>query len=290
MRSAQREGAGVSDGYLTHVYENVAEFLAATEDWLLAKEAENNIVLSIAQVLATDDHPFHDPIYLASIEARGQLVGCAVAAPPDGLELTDLPVGVAPLLAAAVARLRPDLPWVGGTRRPVLEFERAWVRACGGRSHINHDWLLYRLDEVVEPRPSSGRLRLAEAGDWPELRTWGPKYAHATDTPVDVTAFLQRRLRRGELYVWDDNGPKSIVALSGHTRNVVRISAVYTPEEFRGRGYASNAVAAVSGGALANGAKSCVLLTDPEPAPPARIYRSIGYRPIFDHLLIELSH
>lgn len=279
----------MADRYTIRVYESVGEFLADTEDWLLANETENNVVLAIAQVLATDDHPFHDPIYLASVEERGLLIGCAVAAPPDGLELTDLPAGVASLLAAGVARLRPELPWVGGARRTALEFARAWVRDLGGQWHIKHDWMLFLLDEVVAPRAAPGRLRLAEAGDWSELRTWGPGYARATDTPVDVTAFLQRRLRRGELYVWDSNGPKSIVAVSGNTRNVVRISAVYTPEEFRGRGYASNAVAAVSRLALEKGARSCVLFADPEPAPPARIYRSVGYRPISAHLLIELS-
>jgi hypothetical protein len=246
------------DRYTIHVYDDVAGFLADTEDWLLAKEAEHNVVLANAQLLATDDHPFHDPIYLASIEEHGVLIGCAVAAPPDGLELTDLPVGVAPLLAGGVARLRRELPWVGGTRGPALEFARAWVREFGGRWHVNHDWLLFLLDGLVSPRPSPGQLRRAEAGDWPQLREWGPDYARATDTPVDVTAFLQRRLRRGELYVWDDNGPKSIVA-------------------------------SVSRDALASGARSCVLFADPEPAPPARIYRSIGYRPVFEHLLIELS-
>ena len=42
-------------------------------------------------------------------------------------------------------------------------------------------------------------------------------------------------------------------------------------------------------GALAAGAAFCVLFADPEPAQPARIYRSIGYRPIRDHLVIVFS-
>jgi len=279
----------VVDRYTVRRYENVAEFLAAAEDWLLAKESENNVVLTIAQVLATDDHPFHEPVYLASVEERGRLIGCAVAAAPDGLEVTELPSGVAPLLVAPLARLRPELPWVGGSRRVAVEFATAWVRDVGGRSQIKHDWQLFLVDDVVAPRPAPGRLRLAEDRDWPELRTWGPGYARATYTPVDATAFLQRRFRRRELYVWDDGGLKSIVATSSNTRNVVRISAVYTPEEFRGRGYASNAVAAVTRDALAQGAQFCVLFADPEPAPAARIYRSLGYRPISDHVLIALS-
>ena len=82
---------------------------------------------------------------------------------------------------------------------------------------------------------------------------------------------------------------ESFVTMSGNTPNGVQISSVYTPPEFRGNGYASNAVAAASRGALAAGAAFCVLFADPEPAQPARIYRSIGYRPIREHLVIVFS-
>ena len=136
---------------------------------------------------------------------------------------------------------------------------------------------------------SPGRLRLAESSDWPELRGWAAGYTRETNAPVDVAGFLEQRLRRRQLYVWDHDGPKSFVAISGSTQNARRISAVYTPEAFRGRGYASNAVAAASRHALVSGAKFCVLFAEPEPSQPARIYRAIGYRPIRDHLVIDLS-
>ena len=246
-------------------------------------------MLSIAHLLTSADHPFREPLYLASIADRGGLIGCAVAAPPDGLELTELPEGVAAELVPGIARTRRDLPWVGAIRRVALEFARAWVAKVGGDWQLRHDWMEFRLDEVVAPRTAPGRLRLAGIADWPLLRTWAPGYATDTNTPVDVSGFLERRLRRRELHVWDHDGAKSFVTLSGNTPNAVQISSVYTPREFRGNGYASNAVAAASRGAIAAGAAFCVLFADPEPAQPARIYRSIGYRPIRDHLVIVFS-
>jgi predicted GNAT family acetyltransferase len=256
---------------------------------MLEREAENNIVFAVAQLLATADHPFREPFYLASIKERGKLVGCAVAAPPDGIELTELPAGVAPELVPSIAQARPDLPWVGGVRRVALEFARAWVSEVGGDWQLRHDWMEFRLDEVVAPKLARGRLRLAEAADWPVLREWAPGYAADTNTPVEVTGFLERRLRRREMHVWDHGGLKSFVTMSRNTPHAVQISSVYTPNEFRGNGYASNAVAAASREALAAGASFCVLFADPEPAQPARIYRSIGYRPIRDHLVIVFS-
>ncbi len=246
-------------------------------------------MLSIAHLLTTADHPFRQPHYLASIADRGKLIGCAVAAPPDGLELTELPEGAAAELVPGIARVRRNLPWVGAIRRVALEFARAWVAEVGGDWQVRHDWMEFRLDEVVAPRGVPGRLRLAEIADWPLLRTWAPGYATDTNTPVDVSGFLERRLRRRELHVWDHDGPKSFVTMSGNTPNAVQISSVYTPREFRANGYASNAVAAASHGALAAGAAFCVLFADPEPAQPARIYRSVGYRPIRDHLVIVFS-
>lgn len=275
--------------YSVRLHRGANQFLSATRDWLLEREAENNVVLSVAHLLTTADHPFREPVYLASITERGKLIGCAVAAPPDGLELTELPEGVAAELVPGIARTRPDLPWVGAVRNVALEFARAWVAGIGGDWHLRHDWMEFRLDEVVAPRLAPGRLRLAGMADWPLLRTWAPGYAEDTNTPFDVSGFLERRLRRRELHVWDHDGPKSFVTMSGNTPNGVQISSVYTPPEFRSNGYASNAVAAASRGALAAGAAFCVLFADPEPAQPARIYRSIGYRPIRDHLVIVFS-
>jgi hypothetical protein len=275
--------------YTVRLHRGANDFLYATRDWLLQREAENNILFSIAQLLTTADHPFREPLYLASITERDELVGCAVAAPPDGIELTALPEGVAAELVPSVARLRRDLPWVGGVRRAALDFAQAWVRAVGGNWQLRHEWMEFRLDEVVAPRPAPGRLRLGEIADWPVLRSWAPGYAADTHSPVDVAGFLERRLRRRELQVWDHDGPKTFVTMSGNTPNGVQVSSVYTPREYRGNGYASNAVAAASRGALKAGASFCVLFADPEPAQPARIYRSIGFRPIRDHVVIVFS-
>jgi predicted GNAT family acetyltransferase len=62
---------------------------------------------------------------------------------------------------------------------------------------------------------------------------------------------------------------------------VARIGPVYTPKRFRGRGYASAAVAAVSQLILDQGARVC-LFTDQANPVSNRIYQRIGYRPVVD--------
>jgi hypothetical protein len=90
--------------YDVRLHRGASQFLSAAHDWLLEREAENNIVLSVAHLLTTADHPFREPLYLASIKERGKLMGCAVAAPPDGIELTELPEGAAAELVPGVSR------------------------------------------------------------------------------------------------------------------------------------------------------------------------------------------
>jgi hypothetical protein len=214
------------------------------------------------------------------------LAGCALAATPDGLELSDLPAGAAETLVPLVADVRPALPWVGGPPSVALEFANAWRRTTGREWGVRHDFDVMRLDEVIAPRPVPGALRLAEQRDWPTLREWSKGYTRDTHSPVDVTAFFERRLRRRELHVWDHEGLKSMVAASPNSPNSIVITAVYTPDAYRRCGYAGNGVAAVSRRALAGGVAFCIMGAERK---AASVYRAIGYSLVRDHAMIELS-
>jgi hypothetical protein len=270
-------------------YDRATDFLAAAEPWLLDAEPHNNMILSVAKLLTSNDHPFHDPIYLAVVRDAGRIVGCAIRPPPDQLELTELPEGTVESLVEGVAAAYPDLAAAAGPERTALEFARAWTAARGGRWHVRHRWRLHVLHDVVAPRPASGQWRPASDADWPALRDWAPRYGREVNSRVDVTALFSRMLRRGSLYVWDDGGPACVVAVSGCTPNGARISAVYTPDELRNRGYASNAVAATSRSLLESGRRFCVLFADLDHVTPLRIYQAIGYRPLRDHVLIDFD-
>jgi predicted GNAT family acetyltransferase len=64
----------------------------------------------------------------------------------------------------------------------------------------------------------------------------------------------------------------------------MRIGAVYTPPEARGRGYATALVAAVSQHLLDRGRAFTYLYTDLANPTSNSIYQKIGYRPVADPL------
>jgi predicted GNAT family acetyltransferase len=73
-----------------------------------------------------------------------------------------------------------------------------------------------------------------------------------------------------------------MVGVAGPTPNGIRINAVYTPPEFRRRGYASACVAEVSQRMLDSGRKFCFLFTDLANPTSNKIYKAIGYRHVAD--------
>jgi ribosomal protein S18 acetylase RimI-like enzyme len=269
-------------------FANAPEFLAAVEPWLLEREAENNVVLSVARLIAQGDHPFKEPYMFAAVLDGGDVVGAALRPPPDQLELSSMPAGAATLLTDAAARLYPDLSAVSGPPGPALEFADAWSARSGRAWRLRYRWGLHVARDVVPPRPCEGYLRVGSPAEAPLLAEWGERYGRELDSKVDVPAFFARMLRRGSLYLWDHGGPRSLVAVSGITPRGARIAAVYTPEEYRNRGYASNAVATVTRALIDGGREFCTLFAEIEHATPLRIYRSIGFHQLRENLLIEL--
>ena len=265
-------------------------FLDGSQEWLLRSELKNSQILAVAHLLIKDDHPFEPPYYLATVETDTDIVGCAVRPSPDQLILSELPSEAIPLLVADVATVYGRLPGVSGMRSEVEAFAEHWKRQGGGSSAIKNRWRWYALERATAPaKPAPGTLRLADSSDLDLVRAWARKFARETGTLVDVVAFFERRVHSGSLYLWEDDAPRSLVAVSGVTPNSIRISGVYTAPEFRHNGYASVAVATVSRLMLEAGRQFCLLFADISDPLANRMYRKIGYRQIFDTVSIRLS-
>ena len=265
-------------------------FLERCKEWLLRDELQNSTMLSVLHLLVQDGHPFDSPFYLAAIESDRGIVGCAVRAPPDPLILSDMPLDAMPLLVEDVAEVYETLSTVTGMDDEVETFARAWEDRRGLSHGAKIHWRWYAVEEVVMPAsPVPGQLRLASKTDLDLVRDWALRFAREIDTSVDVAAFYERRIESDSLYLWVDGVPRSVLAVSGITPNSIRISGVFTSPECRRNGYASAAVASVSRLMLEAGHRFCVLFTETSDPSANRLYRSIGYKPIFDKVSIILS-
>jgi predicted GNAT family acetyltransferase len=96
----------------------------------------------------------------------------------------------------------------------------------------------------------------------------------------DVASMLERWLGSPQrsLYFWEIEGePTAMAGVGSPTPSGIRVSAVYTPPERRGNGFATSLVAELSRRELVAGRRFCFLFTDLANPVSNRIYRRIGY-------------
>lgn len=194
-----------------------------------------------------------------------------------------------PAAAAALAGAlaTEDLRGVHGPIERVEAFARAWAAKRGMACRQAMHQRIYALERVRPPVGVPGRLRRAIRADRTTLVEWttafdreamGSSVARDHEVLADELIASERRLG----YVWEDGAPVSMLQATGATPHGIRIGAVYTPPERRGRGYASACVAAASQAQLDAGRRWCFLFTDVTNPTSNRIYQAIGYEPVRD--------
>ena len=226
--------------------------------------------------------------YLAVVRGTARRVLlAAVRTPPRNLIISEVDDEEA--VAALVDDLvGSDLPGVLGPKGDAATFARAWSARTGRRHRLESSERIFRLTGVRQPRPVPGRLRGAAPRDRDLLIEWLGAFArealHETDAsgvPALVDAWLLGREGR-TIYLWEDGAVVSLCGAGAPTPNGVRIGPVYTPAQFRGRGYASACVAAASQAQLDAGRRFCFLFTDLANPTSNHIYQEIGYEPVRD--------
>lgn len=262
-----------------------AGFLRRGGRWLLEAEAENNLVLGLADRLARGDLTgFEPPVYLATVERERRVVGCAFRTPPFLLGLTRMPDDVLPVLAADVATVYEALPGVLGPDREAGAFARVWAPPRGLESVLRMRQTIYALDALASlENPADGRLRRARPEETGLAADWLAAFQEEAGIPGhDPRVLAEGFVTGGDLFLWEDGVPRTVAAVAARTPHGARIGYVYTPPAHRGRGYATVCSAALTLRVLREGARFCFLYADKANTTANGMYRRIGYRPACD--------
>ena len=263
-------------------YQSAAAFQEAAQPFLLAAEAENSLILGIARDLADSAAPAGLP-YFATVHDGGEIQVCAFSSIPSKVGITRArrPAALTVLASDVVAGC-PGMHMVLGPEPSILPFANLVAERLGTTPR---PWMSQRIHElrVVEPLSNlpPGRLRPADPGDLGLVTGWVAEFMTHADDQGDAAEVARERISRGLLHVWEDGEVVSMAAWTGQMPNGVRISLVYTPLAFRGRGYATACVAALSRKMLQCN-QYCCLYTDLANPTSNAIYHRIGYRPVCD--------
>jgi uncharacterized protein len=265
-----------------HRFTEPADFLAQAEPFLRAAEAENVLMLGICS--PGGSHRFDDSCYLATVEEDGAVVACALRTPPYSALLTRADRQAIKLLATDLVGKYQDLPAAAGPEPAIRLFAELWSARTGATARPAMRMRVLEARHVLQPPPPAGTFRVATEADLPTVEPWVEAFFEEVDLndPSDPSDVARKQIREGSLFIWEDARPVSMTAWAGRTGQMVRINSVYTPPEYRRRGYASACVASLTQRLLDEGLASCCLYTDLANPTSNKIYQAIGYRPVCD--------
>lgn len=260
-------------------------FLSRAEDLLMRAEVENIVLLSIGGPPGTPSSILGEDCYLAVVEDGRDVVACAVRFWPDRVIISRAQQEALEYLVSDLASKYTTLPGVHGPEPDVSRFAELWSRRIGIPARRGMRLRLFETRRVqpLGDRPA-GRLRVAEEADLPTIAEWARAFRSDADpyNPADPDEEARRRVGRRSVFVWDDGRPVSMAAWAGRTGRGVRVNFVYTPPEYRRRGFASACVADLTQRLLTEDHAFCCLFTDLANPTSNRIYQRIGYRPVCD--------
>ena len=259
-----------------HMTADAAEALGAAGVFLRARPVDHNVALTILHERIAHSEPGRY-WWVTSYE---EVIGYAFQSPTTfSAGLTVMTRNALDPLVDRMAGDAPHLPGAIGEAGTAAAFAGNWAERLTTPAVPVEGQRIYRLDELVMPPLPPGHFRQAEPSERDLYRSWAEGFMADTGSSLDVRDGLDRRLTAGRLWVWDDDGPVSMAAMSEEVEGVARVGPVYTPPDRRGRGYAAACVARLSASVVESGARDCILYTQLANTTSNALYRRMGYEP-----------
>ena len=263
-------------------FETPTEFGAAAQDWLSADEHENSVILS--RLSSAERHPTSVRCWLVTGRGGPQLA--LYWTPHHYLQLSK---GDARAARYAASLLESDLLGVRGPAHPTDAFAQCWSARLNRRAVAHMEMTFYTLDHVHPVMPSDGSMRKATLEDFAQLAPLAAAAARDMNLPApeqlptEVEKRLWQEIYENRQFMWMDGS--SVRALASYADGFgdrgARIRGVYTPPEFRGRGYGTAITGALAEMLLRGGQSWVALFADNANPISTGIYRRLGFTPRF---------
>ena len=160
---------------------------------------------------------------------------------------------------------------------------RAFIEAHGGRFTLRSAMDIMVLHTLIEPPPCPGAVRKADMSDLDLIVDWKCammlEALNEESVPERVRATTIDQLDRSVVWLMEnERGQPVSMANSGRMlEHGACVSGVYTPPEYRGKGYCQNTVAALCRDLFASGKSYVTLFVDKKNPISNRVYRKIGF-------------
>lgn len=278
---------------MTICYEkDLIKFYKAVEPLLLDKEAENNLPLGILERLKESQG--EKDCDLIHIQENSQTTFMSMRTPPHlwiipSLE-HDHPSQIK-TFAHFLYDEKYDVPGVIGNRKSVQAFLQEWEDLTGQVAELQMEQAIHQLESLKPIHDQPGELVVADFSHRGFLEQWIQQYGEEVGEPYvrsRVSELTTELIETKRLHLWIVDGmPVSMASRARSTKNGATINALYTPDEFKRNGYASQVVWHLTKKLLGQGYSFCSLYTDLANPTPNSIYKKIGYDRISDSVVYQ---
>lgn len=266
-------------------FDSEEEFARTALPFLLRDETENQVMASMLHGIATGRrHTKAFKLAIMLLVYDGEtIVGFASQTAGYPLFVSSMSAEALEHVFTWLKNSERKVPSAFGPLKSVESFVERWTQAHGLRSRLKMHQGVYHAFGVREKLTAPGTFRWATEADVELMTAWRIAFCVEckveTETPEDAQARVRDLVAGGNrLAIWEDEGRiVSTATVGGFTPSGARVGVVYTPAEFRGRGYAGACMWELTSRLFAQGHKACYLYTDMLNPTSNGIYQRVGY-------------
>jgi len=201
-----------------------AERFAGLARPFLSERIERNVLATVLDNVLDGRHVDSPPLFAYATGADGRVVWAELRTPPWRMIAT----GLHPAAARELVRLWFDedrqLPGVNGSPATARAIAAQWTALTGRAATPRTSMAMHELGELTDPpRPAPGGLRPATRVDRPLMVEWWHGFAPDAGVVAGDLTGLDSRLQHGGVFVWEHDGPVSMVGVTRPVAGVVRI-------------------------------------------------------------------
>ena len=155
--------------------------------------------------------------------------------------------------------------------------------------------LIEGLSSVNDLHLSEGACEPSRLSDLKTLKNWcllffEEQHLYPKKSEAEAERFIKSLMKQGNLFSWIYQGKVvSMAAIIRKTKNAAIIGFVYTPPQYRGKGFATSIVHQLSDYILRKGFRQSGLLVDESNSVARKIYAQIGYKTVSELLDLDFE-
>lgn len=267
-------------------FEDVNQYYEYVKPYLIQQEGYHNLLFGALSSLRSQAESLTRP-YLATVEEEENLVAVAIKTKLRKLILSkSLNLKAFNVIAQDIQAREEIISVVVGLVDEALSFAQAWQAVTNQSYRQGMQLRIYQLTTVNSVQKANGHIRPATQTDCHFLinclQALTQEALGETTNYDQAFQIIEKPDHNNAIYLWQDEVAVSVAGFTGATPNGIRVNFVYTPPQYRGNGYASSCVAALSQMLLNQGNKYCFLLADLANPTSNHIYQKIGYQSVGD--------